>query len=146
MADDLIAFIRESNLIEGIEREPTPEEIAAAEKFMALGEITVGDVCEFVSVCQPGAVLRERAGMDVRVGKHIAPPGGPPVRKNLGFLLRDVNRGQTDPYEIHHNYEYDHPFTDGNGRSGRMIWAWQMREFPLGFLHHWYYQSLQAGR
>jgi Fic family protein len=37
---------------------------------------------------------------------------------------------------------------DGNGRSGRAIWLWQMLRqeggAPLGFLHHFYYQTLEA--
>ena len=142
---DLTAFIRESNLIEGITREPTKEEIAAAEKFMALHIIRIGDVCEFVSVCQPGAVLRDEPGMNVQVGGHVPPYGGPHIYAELDHILVAV-RAAHSPYSIHHNYEHLHPFTDGNGRSGRMIWAWQMREFPLGFLHHWYYQSLREGR
>ena len=40
---------------------------------------------------------------------------------------------------------------DGNGRSGRALWLWQMvnqhnYDMRLGFLHLWYYQSLQAGQ
>ena len=141
---DLYKLMEESNRIEGIDRAPTEQEMDAAESFMALETITVGDVCAFVAICQPGAVLRNRPGLDVRVGSHIAPPGGPGITTRLENLLRFLSRH--DPYRVHHSYEELHPFTDGNGRSGRIVWAWQMREFPLGFLHHWYYQSLGAGR
>ena len=47
-------------------------------------------------------------------------------------------------------YETLHPFMDGNGRSGRILWAWQMIEhniapgLSLGFLHAYYYQTLAA--
>jgi Fic family protein len=37
---------------------------------------------------------------------------------------------------------------DGNGRTGRMLWAWHMKHqgrdpFLRPFLHTWYYQTLQ---
>jgi len=40
---------------------------------------------------------------------------------------------------------------DGNGRTGRAIWAWQMQRlgrdpFALPFLHRFYYQTLEAIR
>jgi len=40
---------------------------------------------------------------------------------------------------------------DGNGRSGRAIWAWQMLgdeqdPFAIPFLHRFYYQTLDASR
>ena len=54
------------------------------------------------------------------------------------------------PFGIHLRYETLHPFMDGNGRSGRILWAWQMLHHDiapgirLGFLHAFYYQTLAA--
>jgi len=56
------------------------------------------------------------------------------------------------PYLIHHAYETLHPFMDGNGRSGRILWACQMLAhdyspgLALGFLHCFYYQALSHGQ
>jgi Fic/DOC family protein len=95
--------------------------------------------------------LRKRVGLNVRVGDHIAPRGGPKIVDELSAILADTLDG--DPYAVHHRYETLHPFTDGNGRSGRAIWLWMMdkrgqldRALELGFLHNWYYQSLSANR
>lgn len=59
----------------------------------------------------------------------------------------DVNNsGRDGAYRCHVVYETLHPFTDGNGRSGRAVWLRQMGwivRAPLGFLHHFYYQTLQ---
>ena len=89
--------------------------------------------------------------MDVRVGDHIAPKGGPNIAVNLKNILHDTEDRRQSPFEIHCRYENLHPFTDGNGRSGRALWAWQMlaendAHVELGFLHAWYYASLRARR
>lgn len=56
------------------------------------------------------------------------------------------------PYHIHVDYENLHPFTDGNGRSGRALWLRRMKDLgensfyqalDLGFLHTFYYQTLK---
>lgn len=146
-------FVAESNRIEGI-RGTTDAEVEAHRHLLGLSRVDVSDLEEFVSIIAPGNVLRDRPGYDVRVGDHVPPRGGPEIRLALEAILRGVNirRVARSPYEVHQQYETLHPFTDGNGRSGRALWAWQMlREdrwpgIRLGFLHCWYYQSLQASR
>lgn len=137
-----VEFVSESNRIEGITRSPSNAEICEFHRFMKLKRITIAELQKFVSVYQPGAVLRDRAGFDVRVGNYVPPRGGPEIKTRLEGLLDCCE--SSDPHFIHVQYETLHPFTDGNGRSGRMLWAWMMREFPLGFLHHFYYQTLAA--
>lgn len=141
---ELIDFIRESNRIEGITRDPSDREVDAHQRFLGLTEITALDLENFVAeVAQ--AELRCREGMDVRVGNHIAPPGGPEIVDALEHIL--ANMATAGPYRTHCHYETLHPFMDGNGRSGRVLWLWQMGgEAPLGFLHRFYYQTLEAWR
>ena len=142
---DLADFVRESNQIEGIVREPYEGEIDAHRDFLALTEITVADIQRFVGAVA-ATPLRSEPGMNVRVGNHIAPPGGAEIVERLTQIIQDANDG-VSAYLVHCDYEKLHPFMDGNGRSGRALWLWQMGgEAPLGFLHTWYYASLDAGK
>lgn len=136
------AFVVESNRIEGITRAPSSAEMVEFHRFMELEIVTSEELEAFVKVYQPNAVLRDKPGLNVRVGNHIPPHGGPEIRADLKRLLETL--GQHTPHKNHLHYETLHPFTDGNGRSGRMLWAWQVRDLSLGFLHRFYYQTLAA--
>ena len=157
---DLYEFVRESNRIEGIRCEVTNEEFAVHEAFLNLSYVRVSDMERFVCVVQPGAKLREYAGMNVYVGNHIPPAGGPDIRGRLenlieiytgdsvARLLPIIERSKR-AFNAHCSYEMLHPFTDGNGRSGRALWLRMMggiQAVPLGFLHTFYYQTLANSR
>ena len=129
-----LEFIKESNRIEGILREPTEAEILEFERFMAQDAISIEDMIQFVSVYQPGAVLRDRAGLNVRIGYYIPPAGDITIKTRLMDILTDAKTlieddhvcSKSAAYGIHQRYEHLHPFTDGNGRSGRMLWMWMV--------------------
>lgn len=150
-----INFIRESNRIEGITHEPTLAEIEAFDCFVAQDIITVRDLQNYIDVCQkaaglPKSELRDRPGLNVTVGKYIPPLGDITIRTRLEDILNDAASGrgnEKEAYLVHQRYESLHPFLDGNGRSGRILWLWMMeRETRYSFLQHWYYQSLENWR
>ncbi len=145
----LMRFVEQSNLIEGIERKPTIAEFDAHKRFLALDRITIANLEAFVDVVAPGKPLRDKPGMNVRVGSHFPPPGGSDIPVQLQKLLHDVNDGGLDPWRAHCIFETIHPFLDGNGRSGRVLWLWQHRCRalpPLLFLQHFYYETLSNFR
>lgn len=144
-------FVTESNRIEGILRPPTNDEIEATRRFIHGPKPSLLALIALASEYTNGhGHFRERVGMDVRVGNHLPPKGGPHITRLLEELLATIE--DADPYEFHVAYETLHPFLDGNGRTGRALWAWQMWQamateyLDVGFLHSWYYQSLNHSR
>lgn len=154
-AGELKRFVSESNRIEGIDH-VNDDDVKAHERLFALEAVTVGDLCAFVTAVAPRAGLRNRVGMNVVVGDHRPPPGGPRIESQLEKHLASVRRTSEKPdgvgatrvdvYHDHCFYETLHPFTDGNGRSGRALALWQLRGnlHGLGWLHWWYYASLSS--
>ena len=90
----IVAFIAESNRIEGITRPPTVDEYKEFVRFLALPKITVKQLQRFVTVYQPNAVLREKLGQDVYIGNSMPPRGGPAIRPALEKILRGAVKQQ----------------------------------------------------
>lgn len=153
----LIEFVRESNRIERILRDPLPAEVEAHQSLLQCKRITLHGLRAFVQIIAD-APLRDKPNLNVFIdgSRHRPPPGGPHVREALEKILQAVNQKGADPFKVHANYETLHPFMDGNGRSGRALWLWMMvrkgyegvdqDNNPVGFLHLWYYWSLSQER
>jgi Fic family protein len=146
---NLHEFVKESNMIEGIIREPLGKEMSAATRFLKLPKLTIKDLQKLVKAFQPDAKLRTTE--IVTVGGYIAPEAGEVLNYKIEQLLDFCNSVGTNyayngAYKAHVTYELLHPFTDGNGRSGRMLWLWvwrKVRPTPKSFLHQFYYQTLR---
>lgn len=137
-------FAEESNMIEGI-TDVVQHEIMAAKlsAFLTLEKLTIDNVCDF----NQWGKLRDKGGMNARVGIHQMPNGGKYIKSDLVEILELADLADSVPFDTHQEFERLHPFTDGNGRTGRAIWLWQMvnqqgYDLRRGFLHEWYYQSL----
>ena len=148
----LLRFIAESNKIERISEYDVKNEFRIYKIFLNRNHITIDFLKAFVQAIQPGVLLRDRIGLNVQVGQHIPIPGGPAVVTEFMDLLEWANNWYNDLWKTHIDYETLHPFTDGNGRSGRVLWLWQMQRRntftaeSLTFLHSFYYQTLGKPR
>ena len=131
-------FVRESNRIENI-KDTIGRDIEAHERLLALEKVRVPDLEMFVRTITRDHVLRDKVGLDVRVGSYTPPPGGSEIRTNLHALLFTTD--SRSPLENHLLYEALHPFTDGNGRSGRALWLWQMMNSGLRVREAWVEQK-----
>lgn len=118
-------------------------------QFMSLQVLDIDALKWFMAETECKGVLRDKLGLNVRVGSHHPPLGGPHIRGALNDILQMAQKHQGESayiYKVHQAYENLHPFTDGNGRSGRAIWLWMHSYVPrITFLHSWYYLSLQFG-
>lgn len=142
----LINFLNESNGIEGILQPPTEYQLGGAKIFLALDLIQVADVSNIVNIFEPKTRLRNGFGWNVTVGDYAAPLGGPEIASELFQILANVNGNFFHPISNHKDFENLHPYTDCNGRSGRLLWLWQMQKYDFQiygtFLKTFYYQAL----
>lgn len=143
--------IRESNLIEGID-DPTADAVgvAAWEWLKAqpvLTESVVLTLHRIVTAAQRDLPDRHRGAwrtIDVTVGGRVCPPHEDVPGLMSGWL--DQWRNPNDKcapglfwsehrreaaQSSHIEFEQIHPFEDGNGRTGRLLWWWVERELGL---------------
>lgn len=83
-------FLKESNAIEGIDYHISDLDLQEAWHFLCLEKITVPDLERFVEHFQPGAKLRDKPGMDVRVGNHVPMRGGPQIYHRLRNIINEM--------------------------------------------------------
>src|SRR3990167_2157994 len=128
---DIKQYVHESNLIENIDDKAFDKQSLAAWSFISEEkELNFSNVCKLQKMItllhddllphQKG-YTRSMSKTNVYIGGKLAPAWWL-VDGLLNNWLLDMNDWKTlDPIEMHTRYEAIHPWSDGNGRSGRML-------------------------
>ncbi len=116
-------FVRVSNTLSGILRDPTSEEIAAHRGLFAANVLRVENLEMFVEHVASGARLRSEpdVGVDDDGLLFRVEP-----RNDLATIVAAARTFAAPPQRLYRLYTLLHPFTDGNARSGRALLLWQV--------------------
>lgn len=125
----LTQLCTESRAIEGLS--PSDASVTVLRAFLST-PLTLDSVKAYC-YAEAGTVVRARAGMDVRVGRYICPPGGPAIPTELETIVNDAAQQSWPSWNTHARFLNLHPFMDGNGRTARAIYIHQGMQSQHGF-------------
>ena len=128
---ELREYFSESNAIENVHSESAIEETLEAWEFLdgrkSLTHTVVQTAHEYIMQNRQPNIAGEYRNIQVSVGGRMPPP---PVivKSEMDKLLSWVPAEPLEALEWHIAFEHIHPFADGNGRVGRLIYLWQCTE------------------
>lgn len=93
--------------------------------------LTESDILRLHSIMIEGFLAVEHIGVyrncSVRVGNYV-PPSYNRVPNLMNEFIDAFNKKELSPLELHYMFESIHPFVDGNGRLGRILWAMDLHQ------------------
>lgn len=123
LGDWVPGFVRASNRMAGISREPTAAEIGAHRGLLAANTLRVENLEMFVHHVAEGARVRERHGA---VSENEEATSAAELRADLATIVMAAQARAASPLRLHRILTLLRPFTDGNRRCGRALLMWQM--------------------
>jgi Fic family protein len=137
--DNLIEFIDHSNMIEAVyDDSEIPNTVNAWEylkKFNKIGLEQILEVHKRIMLSRNSKIAGKLRNCNVFVGGRSCP-----YYTLVSGLLREwINKykkvkTEEEAKQAHIDFEHIHPFEDGNGRTGRLIWLWHRCKANLPFM------------
>lgn len=141
--EEIREFIKESNAIEGVYSEEAIKDSIQAWEWLdeEVGDLSLMDILIVHKIVLKNlnpmisGKLRAELKSDVQVGGRACPRYYD-VPNRIANWLANVNNVDWDEESIvgiHIAFERIHPFADGNGRVGRLIYCWmrQVSGYPI---------------
>lgn len=123
LSDWVPHFVRASNRLAGIDREPTASEISAHRGLLAANRLKVENLEQFVRHVAGGAQLRDA---NSSIAARKAERTDTSLRADLETIVEAASSRAVSPGRLYRIYRMLRPFTDGNGRCGRALLMWQV--------------------
>ncbi|WP_369685642.1 Fic family protein [Salinibaculum rarum] len=124
-------YIVESNAIEDVYDDSAVEDSVEAWEYLQeqdeLGEEDVKEAHRLLLRNRQPDVAGEYRDVHVRIGGDV-PPHPSVVSELMGELVARVPSTGVEAIQWHVDFEGVHPFVDGNGRVGRLVYLWHCRE------------------
>jgi hypothetical protein len=113
-------FVRISNRMAGITREPTPSEISAHRGLLAANALRVENLEMFVHHVAEGARVKDDRSPNDEARSSAE------LKADLATIVLAAQKHAASPQRLHRIYTLLSPFTGGNGRCGRALLMWQV--------------------